>query len=59
MSISKLTNPITGKPQKHTVKSLKEKKHEDVERAKQKVRDEGKPQKKTSDSKTKKKAKKK
>ena len=53
-----LINPLTNKKTPMKVQKLKPKKHEDIERAKQKVREEGKPQKKTADSKVKKKKKK-
>ena len=46
-----LINPLTKTPTPMKVQALKPKKHEDVERAKQKVRNEGKPQKKTKDGK--------
>jgi len=49
-----MANPLTGQPVPMSIQPLVKKKLEDVERAKQKVRQEGKPQKKTADGKVKK-----
>jgi hypothetical protein len=54
MAKANLINPLTKKPTSMKVEPLKKKKLEDVEAAKQKVREKGKPQKKTADGKVKK-----
>ena len=53
MKKAHLINPLTKEKTPMKVQKLKEKKLTDVEEAKQKVRDKGKPQRKTRDGKKK------